>query len=224
MHIPRSRLRVAAITGAVLASCAVTGVSQAVPATRVPDASGSARAPAQPHCVLESHYAPWYRTIAPFENADIQRTTLLPCARFTGSMTGSNYIAKLQAGTGRLAWRTTLSKAHKNNELHLCGAVDVLGNGDLLAISDHTLYKLDGGTGKILAEQNMPTVTSKPNNSAFNGVDGFPGGTIIARSMNRHPDARRTATPPRPARHRLGAREPRSPRPVQCWWRSTRSA
>ena len=92
------------------------------------------------------------------------------------------YVAKLEPGTAKQIWRTTLSDATQNNELHLSGAVDVMANGDLVAISDHTLYKLSGDTGEILAKNDMPTGKSAPNDSAFNGIDAFPDGTIIARS------------------------------------------
>jgi hypothetical protein len=174
-------------------------------------------------CTREVNNAPWYKTIAPVEHADIQRTTVFECARFPGSMDGPNaveagkpvgnnsvpfnmatrnpdemyiyaggsfpslhtYISKLEPGSVKEVWRTYLSDARENNELHLSGAVDVLANGEIIAISDHTLYKLDGDSGKILVKQDMPTGKSKPNNSAFNGIDAFPDGTIIARSMNR---------------------------------------
>lgn len=105
------------------------------------------------------------------------------------------YVAKLQAGTAKQIWRTNLSNATKNNQLHLSGAVDVLANGDLLAMSDHTLYKLNGDTGQILAKTDMPTGISQPNNSAFNGIDAFPDGTIIARSMNRPPGCTKNGYP-----------------------------
>jgi outer membrane protein assembly factor BamB len=178
-------------------------------------------------CAEGVENAPWYQTVNPFEHADIERTVLFPCARFAGSMDGSNvvdagepvgqftapfnlatrgpdeiymygggsgdakppslqtYIAKLDANTLEEVWRTNLSDASENNQLHLSGAVDVLEDGSLVAISDHTLYKLDGDTGEIVAKNDMPTGDSEPTDSAFNGIDAFPDGTIIARSMNR---------------------------------------
>ncbi|MFJ9776102.1 hypothetical protein ACIRVF_33515 [Kitasatospora sp. NPDC101157] len=95
------------------------------------------------------------------------------------------FIAKVQPGTMRQIWRTPLSDARKNNELHVSGAVDVMADGNLVAISDHTLHKLDGTTGKILLKQDMPTGSSPVNDSAFNGIDAFSDGTIVIRSMNR---------------------------------------
>ncbi|MFF9179237.1 hypothetical protein [Streptomyces sp. NPDC014793] len=95
------------------------------------------------------------------------------------------FIAKVQPGTMKQIWRTPLSDARKNNELHVSGAVDVMADGNLVAISDHTLYKLDGTTGRILLQQDMPTGSSPVNDSAFNGIDAFSDGTIVVRSMNR---------------------------------------
>ena len=97
----------------------------------------------------------------------------------------NTYISKLEPGSAKELWRTYLSDARENNQLHLSGAVDIYANGDIVAISDHTLYKLDGESGAILAKQDMPTGESEPTNSAFNGYDAFYDGTIIARSMNR---------------------------------------
>ncbi|MFJ8948301.1 hypothetical protein ACIRG4_34605 [Streptomyces sp. NPDC102395] len=95
------------------------------------------------------------------------------------------FIAKVEPGTMKQIWRTYLSDARTNNELHVNGAVDVLADGTLVAISDHTLYKLDGTTGKILLKKDMPTGSSPANDSAFNGINAFPDGTIVVRSLNR---------------------------------------
>ncbi|MEW1636830.1 hypothetical protein AB0469_22475 [Streptomyces sp. NPDC093801] len=179
-------------------------------------------------CAAQQPNSPWYKTLLPFEHYDIGRTSLSPCARFPGSLTGKNvveahrvtgslyytpfdiatrgerdlyvygggngdanppalqtFIAKVEPGTMKEIWRTHLSDARKNNELHVSGAVDVMADGSLVAISDHTLYKLDGTTGKILLKKDMPTGESPPNDSAFNGIDAFPDGTIVVRSLNR---------------------------------------
>ncbi|MEV7689117.1 hypothetical protein [Streptomyces bungoensis] len=95
------------------------------------------------------------------------------------------FVAKVQPGTMKQIWRTPLSDARTNNELHVSGAVDVMADGNIVAISDHTLYKLDGTTGKVLLKQDMPTGASPANDSAFNGIDAFPDGTLVVRSLNR---------------------------------------
>ncbi|MFD9972805.1 hypothetical protein [Streptomyces sp. NPDC059017] len=178
-------------------------------------------------CAAQQQNSPWYRTLQPFEHYDSGRSSLYPCARFPGSMTGPNvveahpttdvyysqfdiatrdendlyvygggngdanppalhtFVAKVEPGTMKQIWRTYLSDARDNNELHVSGAVDVMADGNIVAISDHTLYKLDGTTGKILIKQDMPTGSSPPNDSAFNGIDAFPDGTIVVRSLNR---------------------------------------
>lgn len=218
------RSRVALVGAALVCGCAATGVSQAGPPTQDMTAGAAVTVHG---CLSRVNNAPWYRTVAPYEHADIARTSVFACARFLGAMHRPNvvhagkhvggfttpfnlstrrrgemylygggtgnanppalhtFIAKLRAGTAKQIWRTYLSDARKNNELHLSGAVDVLADGDLVAISDHTLYRLNGDTGKIVAKNNMPTGTSKPRNSAFNGLDAFPGGTLIVKSMNR---------------------------------------
>lgn len=233
MQIGRNPFRVTIVAASLVTSFALTGTSQAKPL----GLPRSTTPPPEQGCVTGTPNAPWYQTIAPYEHADSERTTLFPCARFPGSMTGANvvepgsqvggyytpfnlatrrpnemyvyfggtgnatppalqtYVAKLQTGTPGQVWRTPLSDATQNNELHLSGAVDVLANGDLVAISDHTLYKLNGDTGQILAKNDMPTGLSEPNNSAFNGISAFPDGTIIARSMNRPPGCTKNGYP-----------------------------
>ncbi|MFF4583622.1 hypothetical protein ACFY15_35455 [Streptomyces sp. NPDC001373] len=179
-------------------------------------------------CTAQQPNSPWYRTLVPFEHYDSGRTSLHPCAKFPGSMTGPNvvkaypttadvyysqfdiatrgvndmyvygggngdanppalqtFVAKVQPGTMKQIWRTNLSNAQANNELHVSGAVDIMADGNIVAISDHTLYKLDGTTGKILIKQDMPTGESALNDSAFNGINAFPDGTIVVRSLNR---------------------------------------
>jgi hypothetical protein len=96
-----------------------------------------------------------------------------------------SYVAKVRPGTLEQVWRTDLSDASQNNEIHLCGSVAALADGSLIATADHTLYKLDAATGKILAQVDPPTGTAATNDVAFNGSDSFPDGTIIVKSWNR---------------------------------------
>ena len=216
---------------------------------------------AQPEesCISGVDNAPWYATVAPYEHASIQRTTVFACAAFHGSMDGPNvvqagapvggyttpfnlstrrpdemylygggtgnatppalqtYVAKLEPGTAKQIWRTTLSDATQNNELHLSGAVDVMANGDLVAISDHTLYKLSGDTGEILAKNDMPTgkahrttvrstaLTPSPTARSSRDPEPAPGCT-----KNGYPAA--ASPPPLGVRGRPGRRLGRSSR------------
>jgi hypothetical protein len=222
------------LAAAALSSCTGYGA----PSAGAPSPSLAAQAAqTEEGCVSGVDNAPWYATVAPYEHASIQRTTVFACAAFHGSMDGPNvvqagapvggyttpfnlstrrpdemylygggtgnatppalqtYVAKLEPDTAKQIWRTNLSDATQNNELHLSGAVDVMANGDLVAISDHTLYKLNGDTGEILAKNDMPTGKSAPNDTAFNGIDAFPDGTIIARSLNRPPGCTKNGYP-----------------------------
>ncbi len=95
------------------------------------------------------------------------------------------FVAKVGPGTLKQIWRTQLADASQNNEIHLCGSVQAIADGSLIATADHTLYKLDGGTGKIIAQLNVPTGETAPNDAAVNGSDAFSDGTIILKTWNR---------------------------------------
>ena len=60
-----------------------------------------------------------------------------------------------------------------------------MDDGNLLVTSDHTLYKLDGSSGEILAQLDYPTGDNPANDAAANGSDSFADGTVIVKSMNR---------------------------------------
>ena len=72
------------------------------------------------------------------------------------------FVAKVEPGTLKQVWRTSLSDARQNNEIHLCGEVDSLDDGSLIVTSDHTLYKLNGTTGEIIAKVDLPTGVNPP--------------------------------------------------------------
>jgi hypothetical protein len=96
-----------------------------------------------------------------------------------------SYVAKVDPSTLKQVWRTDLSDASQNNEIHLCGAVNSASDGSLIVTSDHTLFKVDADTGKIIAKLNVPTGETAPDDAALNGSNAFSDGTIIVKTWNR---------------------------------------
>ncbi|MFF4583798.1 hypothetical protein [Streptomyces sp. NPDC001389] len=96
-----------------------------------------------------------------------------------------SYVAKVKPGTLEQVWRTELSDARNNNEIHLCGSVEALADGSLIATADHTVYKLDGDTGKIIAQADPPHGSTPVNDVAINGADAFSDGSIVVKTWNR---------------------------------------
>jgi hypothetical protein len=228
------------VTAAVLAAIGAVGVAPAaagpgsaaqITVGQHPEAQsigdpGLARLEAR--CAANRPNPPWFHTLVPGFNYGSARTSLFPCARFPGSMTGQNqvkalmtssapyttpfnasmrrpgemylyngstgdanppalltYISKVDPRTLKQVWRTNLSDARQNNELHLSGSVETLADGTLMATSDHTLYKLNATTGKIIARVDPPTGANPANDTAFNGSASFPDGTTVLKSLNR---------------------------------------
>lgn len=96
------------------------------------------------------------------------------------------YIAKIDPGTLDEIWRTNLTDASQNNQIHLCGAVDAIADGTLIATADHSLFQLDGQTGEILNMiENVPSGDAAPEDVAQNGASYFSDRTIILKTWNR---------------------------------------
>jgi hypothetical protein len=95
------------------------------------------------------------------------------------------YVAKVRPGTLEQVWRTNLADASQTNQIHLCGSVSALADGSLIVTTDHTLFKLDGATGNIVGQVDLPTGTTPANDASFNGHNAVADGTIIVKSWNR---------------------------------------
>jgi hypothetical protein len=96
------------------------------------------------------------------------------------------YVARVDPVTLDEIWRTNLADASENNQAHLCGAVDSLADGTLIATADHGLYKLDPETGEIIAQiENVPSGEAAPEDVTQNGAGYFADGTIILKTWNR---------------------------------------
>ena len=119
-------------------------------------------------CVAAEANAPWYPTIAAFEVHDSNRTHLYDCAHFTGSMTASNQVFAYSSPQDYPTPYNIVD--HGPNELFIYG---------------HHIAKLDPATGDILVQTTLPTGASAPGDTAYNGYDAFPDGTIIAKTVNR---------------------------------------
>jgi hypothetical protein len=97
----------------------------------------------------------------------------------------TSFVAKVRPGTLKQVWRTPLSNATKNNDIHLCGSVEALADGSVIATDGHTLYKLNGGTGKVTAQLTVPHGKTAAHDTAVNGSDSFRDGTIVLKTWNR---------------------------------------
>jgi hypothetical protein len=96
-----------------------------------------------------------------------------------------SYVARVEPSSLKQVWKTRLSDATKSNAIHLCGSVETLADGSLIATDGHRLWKLDGTTGKIVAKLDVPNGKTPEKDVAINGSVSTPDGTIILKTWNR---------------------------------------
>ena len=100
------------------------------------------------------------------------------------SASGS-FVARVEPGTLDQVWRRVLINTNATGEWDYPGVLNVLADGSLVVIYGYHIAKLDPATGDILAQATLPTGSSAPGDTSYNGYDAFPDGTIIAKTVNR---------------------------------------
>ena len=96
-----------------------------------------------------------------------------------------SFVARVEPGTFNQVWRRVLINTNATGEWDYPGVLNALADGTLVVIYGHHIAKLDPATGDILAQTTLPTGASAPGDTAYNGYDAFPDGTIIAKTVNR---------------------------------------
>jgi hypothetical protein len=100
------------------------------------------------------------------------------------SASGS-FVASVEPGTLDQRWRRVLINTNATNEWDYPGVLNVLKDGSLVVIYGYHIARLNPATGAIEASTTLPTGKSAPRNTAYNGYDALPDGTIIAKTVNR---------------------------------------
>ena len=112
-----------------------------------------------------------------------------------GIVPGSGqYISKFDPSTGKEIWRTYLTNVNLSGQWLALGSLAIIKDGTLVAAAGHTFWKLDRGTGAILASQDQPIVGSPAIDSNFDGMVVAPDqqGTLLIEvpdTIGRLPDA-----------------------------------
>lgn len=102
------------------------------------------------------------------------------------SASGS-FVSRVEPSSFREVWRRVLINTHVTGEWNYPGVLNMLDDDGLVVVYGYRMARLDPDTGDILAETTLPTGDSKPGDTAYNGFDAFPDGTIIAKTVNRQP-------------------------------------
>ena len=98
-----------------------------------------------------------------------------------------SFVARVAPNTFDQVWRTVLINTNASNEWNYPGVLNILSDGSLIVIFGYHIAKLDPATGAIIQEATLPTGQSLLANTARNGYDALPDGTIIAKTVNREP-------------------------------------
>jgi hypothetical protein len=101
------------------------------------------------------------------------------------SSASGSFVASVEPGTLDQRWRRVLINTNATDEWDYPGVLNVLKDGSLVVIYGYHIAKLNPTTGAIEASTTLPTGTSAPRDTSYNGYDALPDGTIIAKTVNR---------------------------------------
>jgi hypothetical protein len=97
-----------------------------------------------------------------------------------------SFVARVEPGSLKELWRTDLVNTNISGIWTGAGSIESI-DSDILAITNTYLFRLNGTTGQVEAVQSLPTGASLPNNSYFNGMSGWPDGTLVMKNLARAP-------------------------------------
>ena len=96
-----------------------------------------------------------------------------------------SFVAGVEPATLDQRWRTVLINTNATHEWDYPGVLNVTSDGSLVVIYGYHIARLNPNTGAIEASATLPTGKSAPRDTAYNGYDALPDGTIIAKTVNR---------------------------------------
>lgn len=109
----------------------------------------------------------------------------------SGRLDGSvPYVARVDMPTGRDVWRTELPKAPSGDgktPWTYPGVVGIPANGDIYAVQDNRLTRLDPESGRIVAQTDLP-IRGAAADSGYNGFSALPDGKLVLKSHHRPAD------------------------------------
>ena len=101
------------------------------------------------------------------------------------SSASGSFVASVEPGTLNERWRRVLINTNATNEWDYPGVLNVMKDGSLVVIYGYHIARLNPATGAIEASATLPTGQAAPRDTAYNGFDALPDGTIIAKTVNR---------------------------------------
>ncbi len=97
-----------------------------------------------------------------------------------------SYVSKVQPGSLKELWRTELLNTNMSQAFTGAGGMYTVGDtGDIIVITNTYLYKLNSTTGEVKAVLSLPTGATLPTDAYFNGLNGWPDGTLVMKDLTR---------------------------------------
>jgi hypothetical protein len=97
------------------------------------------------------------------------------------------FVAKVDPDTLEPIWYRQLIDTTANGEWNYPGVVGLLNDGFLYVIFGYRLAKIDPRDGSAVVKELPTDPVVGPENTSYNGFDGLPDGTLIAKTVYRSP-------------------------------------
>ena len=121
----------------------------------------------------------------PYNVVDLGRDSLFVFGGAYGNNGGTGtFVARVDPQTLQPVWSNQLINTVETNEWDYPGVLSALQDGLLYQIYGYRLAKLDPRNGRVLGQIELPTLAA-PRDTSYNGLDGWPDGTLVAKSIYR---------------------------------------
>ena len=108
------------------------------------------------------------------------------CAADSPACAMGPYVAKLDARTLSILWRTRIHNAAENGDWDYPGAIGIHANGFVYVVNGYTMAKLEPQSGRILKKAKLPVPEGRPpGDTAYNGFNILSDGNLIVKSLTR---------------------------------------
>jgi hypothetical protein len=95
------------------------------------------------------------------------------------------FISKMEAGSLKEQWHTPLSNNNVTGDWLISGAMNFPVDGSIAVAQGQYLYKVNTTTGGVEKVVSLPTGTSPPKDSNYDGMNAFADGTLVLKTQNR---------------------------------------
>jgi hypothetical protein len=95
------------------------------------------------------------------------------------------FVASIDPKTLKTIWKNQLINTVETDEWDYPGVLSILEDGYLYLIYGYRIIKLDPKDGHIVGGPVELPTPAEPRNTSYNGLNGFPDGTLVAKTVYR---------------------------------------